>query len=236
MVAGDILVYVFAGEDSAAKALRLSQLKETFLPPDMREFNFDVFYGNEPVLQSFQERLLSIPVNAPRRMIVVKNAGALPSAARKFISDYARAADRSVLLVVDFERFDPRDPFQSSLCRSGQLIRFRETPHTDAFALAGQVRSGRAGDALRALHKLIEDGEKPERILGGLRYSCGKWEQGRSAAAFEEILRCDLQIKTGRLKPLFALERLVVVLSRQSRAGVKKCRRDDTPAAFLFCR
>jgi len=216
MVAGDILVYVFAGEDSAAKTLRLNQLKETFLPSDTREFNLDVFYGNDMDLRSLQERILSIPVSASRRMIVLKNAGALSSTAKKFISAYAPAANKSILLVVDFERLDPKDPFQSSLCRAGRLIRFGETPHTDVFVLAGQLRSGRAADALRGLHSLMESGEKPERILGGLRYSCAKWEKGRSAAAFKEILRCDLQIKTGRLKPLFALERLIAVLARQS--------------------
>ncbi len=219
MVAGDILVYVFAGEDSAAKNLRLNQLKETFLPPDTRAFNFDVFYGDDLDLHSLQERILSIPVNAPRRMIVLKNAGALPSAAKKFVSAYAPGANKSILLVADFERFDPKDAFQSSLCRAGRLIRFGEAPHTDAFILAGQLRSGRAAEALGVLHSLIESGEKPERILGGLRYSCAKWENRRSAAAFKEILRCDLQIKTGRLKPLFALERLVVTLSRQCRSA-----------------
>jgi len=216
MVAGEILVYVFAGNDAQAKSIRLNQLKETFLPADIHAFNFDVFYGNELVLQSFQERLLSIPVNAQKRMIVLKNAGALPAAARKFISDYAAAAHKSVLLVVDFEHFDPKDTFLASLCGHGRLFRFGEEQHTDAFALAGQMRSGRAADALRALHKLLEEGEKPERILGGLRYSCRKWEEERSAAAFREILRCDLEIKTGRLKALFALERLVLALSRYS--------------------
>ncbi|MFZ2385775.1 MAG: hypothetical protein WBE75_06205 [Candidatus Omnitrophota bacterium] len=222
MVAGDILVYVFAGDDASGKSIHLNQLKETFLPADIRAFNYDVFYGNELVLQSFQERLLSIPVNSPRRMIVLKNAGALSAAARKFVSDYAAAAHKSVLLVVDFERFDPKDTFFSSLCGHGRLFRFSEEQHTDAFALAGLMRSGRAADALKALHKLIEGGEKPERILGGVRYSCRKWEAERSAAAFKEILRCDLEIKTGRLKPLFALERLIITLSRRFQSQIVK--------------
>jgi len=64
------------------------------------------------------------------------------------------------------------------------------------------------------LNQLLRNGEKPERILGGLRYS---WENSMADVfqirkKLRLLLSCDIDIKTGRLRSDFALERLVVNL------------------------
>jgi DNA polymerase III delta subunit len=64
------------------------------------------------------------------------------------------------------------------------------------------------------LNQLLKKGERPERILGGLRYS---WENSiatplETRRRLKALLNCDIDIKTGRLKADFALERLVVSL------------------------
>ena len=64
------------------------------------------------------------------------------------------------------------------------------------------------------LSKLLEEGERPERILGGLRYA---WERDAASPLetrrrLKALLTCDIEIKTGKIKPVFALERLVIKL------------------------
>nr|HPL83037.1 hypothetical protein [Candidatus Omnitrophota bacterium] len=60
----------------------------------------------------------------------------------------------------------------------------------------------------------IKDGERPERILGGLRYSLENNVQDVKGLRrrLKLLLNCDIEIKTGKLKPVFALEKLVVNL------------------------
>ena len=66
----------------------------------------------------------------------------------------------------------------------------------------------------------MEDGEKPERIIGGLRYA---WAKGNVYSAeakkkLKALLNCDIDIKTGRLRPDFALEKLVIKLCSLGRS------------------
>lgn len=68
--------------------------------------------------------------------------------------------------------------------------------------------------ALRILNELLRNGERPERILGGLRYA---WEREftpgvEAKRRLKLLLNCDINIKTGKLKPNFALEKLVISL------------------------
>jgi DNA polymerase III delta subunit len=71
-----------------------------------------------------------------------------------------------------------------------------------------------AAPALSVLAQLLKDGEKPERIMGGLRYSWEKYSATPKGTSIKlkALLNCELDIKTGRLKADFALERLVIAL------------------------
>jgi DNA polymerase III delta subunit len=94
------------------------------------------------------------------------------------------------------------------------VILFKETVKPDTFVLSRSIESRRLDTALKLLDQLLKDGEKPERILGGLRYA---WERGianpvETKRRLKLLLGCDIDIKTGRLKPSFALEKLVVGL------------------------
>ena len=86
----------------------------------------------------------------------------------------------------------------------------------DTFALSRAIDLKKPAYALGVLSELLKNGEKPERIMGGLRYS---WENSSTDALvvrkrLQILLSCDIDIKTGRLKPDFALEKLVLNLCR----------------------
>ena len=59
-----------------------------------------------------------------------------------------------------------------------------------------------------------DKGEKPERIMGGLRASWTRYPADPLSLKkrLKILLQCDLDIKTGRIKPVYALERLIVNL------------------------
>lgn len=216
MVKKESLVYLFLGQDNFSKSIRLKRLKEEFLTKDTEYFNLDVLYAKELKLLHLQERLLSLPLKSRKRIIVIKDSQNLADEIKDFLLQYIKKPPAKMLLVLDIERFFPQDRFVRQAMRYAEVCRFKEPLYLDTFTLSRSIDSRKTSHALGVLNLLLKNGEKPERILGGLRYS---WENSlarplETRKKLKLLLHCDIDIKTGRLKPDFALERLVVSLCR----------------------
>jgi len=208
------MVYIFIGQDNPAKELQLKKIRQVYLAKGLEHFNQDIIYAKDAKLKSIQEIFLNLPVNAKNRIIVIKDASALAKDCQEFIKRHLPAASSHIVLVMDFERFDRKDDFLNSVSQNAKILRFKEIPQEDTFSLFRQIESGQIAPALGILARLLKDGQRPERILGGLRYS---WEKQNGMIAEKRrkllaLLECDIDIKKGRLKPAFALEKLVINL------------------------
>lgn len=208
------MVYLLIGQDIAAKETQLKKIKQESLPKELQDFNLDTLYAKEATLKDIQERLLAIPLKSAKRIMVIKDAHFLDAQSRNFLLSYAKKPHKQLVLVLDFERYDYKDGFIKGISAHASLMRFKEITAPDTFALNRQIELRKTDYALRILNQLLKEGEAPERILGGLRFA---WEKQdiRSQAARRKLkllLNCDIEIKTGRLRPAFALEKLVVSL------------------------
>lgn len=204
-----VSLYLFTGQDSFSKDIKLKSIKKEFFAKDIEDFNLDVLYAADLTLIGLQERLLCLPFKAKKRIIVIKEAQALKAEIKDFLLKYVKKLlnQQLILLILDINRQDPKDEFIKHISRYSKVLRFQESPPLNTFMLSRQIDLKRTDYALRLLSQLLQNGEKPERILGGLRYS---WQ--KNAFRLKLLLNCDIDIKTGRLKPEFALERLVVHL------------------------
>jgi len=208
------MVYLFIGTDNLAKDLQLKKLKNQILPRSTEQFNLDILYSRELSLKGLQEKLLSLPVKNSKRLIAIKNAEDLKDEVKDFLEKYVRNPYPQIELVLDLNELDKKDSFIRNIARFVSPVRFKETVHPDTFALGRSIDMRRPDNALRILNDLLREGERPERILGGLRYV---WEKD-AAPSLEKrkrlkfLLNCDIEIKTGRLKADLALEKLVVGL------------------------
>lgn len=214
MIKKECLVYIFAGEDLFSKDIKLKRLKEAFLPENTAAFNLDVLYAKELGLIELQEKILSLPVNSGKRMIVLKDCQNLKDNLKEFILEYAKKPYPSIILVLDIIPKERKDEFVNNLSKYAELHWFKNPFHLDTFALNRQIEIKRADSALRILAQLFNDGQRPERIMGGLRYA---WEKNPVSPTelrkrLRALLNCDIDIKTGRLRPEFALENLIVKL------------------------
>lgn len=224
MVKRENAVYLFIGQDSFSKNIKLKQLRQEFLGRDIEQFNLDVLYAKELNLQGLQEKLLCLPVRAKRRMVVVKGAEGLKKDIQEFVFKYVKNPYAGVILVLDINpalmqkaktsRHAPQGEFINHISKYSQVYRFKEEIRPDTFMLSRYIDQRYPPYALRLLSQLLENGEKPERILGGLRYVYERDIHHRldKRRRLKLILNCDLDIKAGRLKPSFALEKLVVSL------------------------
>lgn len=209
------MVYLFIGQDSLSKEIKLKSLRQELLAKETEQFNLDILYAKQLNLKGLQEKLLCLPVKAKSRIIVIKDAQELKEDLRKFILNYAKKPRLGIILVLDIDRYDPKDGFIKAITRHSKILRFKESLSVDTFTLSRTIDLKKADQSLRVLNRLLENGERPERILGGLRYACEKDVTHPSQAKRKRLrllLNCDIDIKTGRLKPDFALEKLVVNL------------------------
>jgi DNA polymerase III delta subunit len=208
------MIYVLVGEDTLAKDDKMNKLKAEFLPRHLEEFSLDTLYGKELSLAGLQERILCLPVNDGKRVVVIKDAEELKNDIKEFLVLYAKKPQPGVVLIIDIVSYRSSAAFIKNISSHAQVCRFKEQEASDTFTLCRQLDSRKASASLKILQQLLKNGERPERILGGLRSS---WMRNSSSPAelkkkLKLLLTCDLDIKTGRLKPAFALERLIIKL------------------------
>ncbi len=214
MIKKECFVHVFVGEDSAGKDIQLKRIKNEILPKNIEDFNFDVLYAKELNLFSLQEKILSLPLNSERRAIIIKDCQYLKDELKEFILEYAKKPYSAMVLILDITDKAKKGVFLSNISKYAQVYWFKETPRLDTFVLNRQIEIKKADSALRILAQLLKNGERPEMIMGGLRYS---WEKASLSPVelklrLRVLLDCDIDIKTGRLQPDFALENLVIRL------------------------
>ncbi|MDD2928085.1 MAG: hypothetical protein PHE30_04445 [Candidatus Omnitrophica bacterium] len=215
------MIYLFIGQDLkspntplSSKDTRLKQIKEEFLPKSVEHFNLDILYAETLKLKELQEKLLALPVKSPKRIIVIKNAQELAPGIDAFILHWAKQASKDILLLLDMERQGRKEAFLRNIYKYAKTFRFQEVLALNTFNLSRMIEQRSAGNALKILGQLLKDGEKPERILGGLRYAVenSRLNALETKCRIRFLLECDIEIKTGKLRPVFALEKLIVRL------------------------
>lgn len=211
MVEKNDFLYLLIGQDSTAKDLKLKKIRQDFLVQDTAPFDQDVLHARELTLKLFQERCLLLPVKAKKRLIIIRDAGALKEEVREFILQKIKELKTKLVLVLDLERLEAKD---RPLAKFSQSFYFGSPVQSDTFTLNRQIGLKQPDAALRILGQLLKNGEKPERIMGGLRYA---WERDISRPQelkkrLKLLLNCDLEIKRGKLKADFALEKLIIGL------------------------
>ena len=208
------MVYLFIGQDSLSKDTRLKRLRQELFSPQIEQFNLDILYAKELSLKGLQEKFLCLPIKAKKRLIVIKDAEALKEEIKEFLLKEIKHFSSHITLVLDIRRTEDRDEFIKRISSQAQVYRFKETIPPDTFTLARGIELKKPDYALRLLQQLLQNRQRPEWILGGLRYS---WERSvthplEKRKRLRLLLNCDREIKTGRVKPSFALEKLVINL------------------------
>jgi hypothetical protein len=221
MVKKEKSVYLFLGQDmldqenSSLKEKELNKLKAS-LPQKTRDFNLDVLHCNDRTfnLKVLQEKLLLLPTGDAARIVVVRNLQDAEPAVKEFILNYVKDPCAGIILVLDVDRADRKNAFIEGVSRYAEVRQFRVETQVSTFTLSRLIEARKTAEGLEVLHELLDSGEKPERIMGGLRASWTRYPADPLSLnkKLKILLQCDLDIKTGRIKPVFALERLIVNL------------------------
>lgn len=208
------MFYLFVGEDYFSKDKHLEKIKRQFFSKDVEFLNYDVLFAQDLTIEEFQEALKRLPQDAKKRIVLIREADFLKGQIRDYICTYIKKQFPKVILILDFREFNKKDKFVQFLLRYTKPFYFHPKEILDTFRLAKEIEHRRIKTAFKILHNLLLEGTKPETILGGLRYS---WQNSNLSVQEKTkrlslLLEADLSIKTGKLKPVLALEKLLFSL------------------------
>src|SRR5678815_2968198 len=115
--------FYICGEDDFQKEDATKRLIGAALDPSTQAFNLDVMRAQEVDGRAFEGIVSSVPMMADRRVVVIRDAGALKKEARKAVERYLKKPSPDVVLVLveasggKRTRSSPRLPRLSSFAR-----------------------------------------------------------------------------------------------------------------------
>ena len=223
--------YLFVGEDEFSKDIKLQGIKQQLNLNRLEPFNFEVLYAKDLDLKTLRMRISTVPLSPvggdspggkgissgakiKQRLILIKDALSLKADIKQYLLGFLQKPFPHVSLILDIRRIDRRQQFFNQIARLVQLINFRQSREIDAFMLARQIMQKKINPAMLLLHQLLLQGERPEKILGAIRYQLQqeKLDIQASRKKITFLLACDRDIKMEKLKPEFSLERLIIRL------------------------
>ena len=113
--------YYITGEDDYQKDDAVSQLVEAALDPQARDFNLDIRKGGDLDAETLGSLLSTPPMMADRRIIVIRDAGALKKDARRALDQYLANPAPDTLLLLTAAPGAKEDPGLSKAARTLQF-------------------------------------------------------------------------------------------------------------------
>lgn len=120
---GDIgPLYYFYGDEPYLMERTVKRLVERVVPADFRDFNLDVFYGNEAKGEAIAGAAQTLPMFAERRLVLVKRAGDLAAAALELLLPCVADPSPATCLVFLGDKIDQRKKFFQEVKKHGELV------------------------------------------------------------------------------------------------------------------
>jgi len=118
------LCYLY-GEESFLIERATRQLLDKAVDPGLKDFNFNVFFGNESKGIDIVDAAQTLPMFADRRAILVKRAESLKADALEILLDYVRKPAETTCLIFNGLKIDQRKKFFLELKKQGALVEYK---------------------------------------------------------------------------------------------------------------
>jgi DNA polymerase-3 subunit delta len=113
------------GEESFLLERSTRSLLERAIDSSLKDFNFNVFYGNESKGVDIIDAAQTLPMFAERRAVLVKRAENLTAAACEVLLPYLLNPAESTCLIFTGTKIDQRKKFFVELKKRGTLVEFK---------------------------------------------------------------------------------------------------------------
>jgi DNA polymerase-3 subunit delta len=105
------------------RATRL--LLDRAIDPSLKDFNYNIFYGNESKGVDIADTAQTLPMFADRRAVLVKRAESLSAATCEVLLPYIQNPIASTCLIFTGAKIDQRKKFFTELKKYGDLVEFK---------------------------------------------------------------------------------------------------------------
>ncbi|MEI8354770.1 MAG: DNA polymerase III subunit delta [Deltaproteobacteria bacterium] len=123
---GDIRpLYFLYGDESYLIGKGVKKLLSRLVPEDLRDFNLNLYYGNECSANEIVATAQTLPMFAEWRVVLVKNSDRLPPIALETLSNYVRNPSPTTCLLFLGEKIDQRKKFFTEIKKRGELVEFK---------------------------------------------------------------------------------------------------------------
>jgi DNA polymerase-3 subunit delta len=118
-------LYCVCGEESYLAERAVDRLLALVVDPAFRDFNQDIFYGNEVRGDEVLTAANTLPVFVQHRVVLVRRAGEMSAAALDACSSYLDNPCPSTLLLLVAQKVDGRKRFFAELKKRDLLVEYR---------------------------------------------------------------------------------------------------------------
>jgi len=155
-------VYFFYGPEELLKERAVQNLIQLLVPPELRDFNLDLLYGDETDGAQIIERISALPMMAEHRVVVVRMVDQLGIADRRQLLEHLRAPCPHTCLILTAPQVDVRKGFYRSLEALGCHVKFDSLTGKKLARWVGQraLENGKTmiPDAIQMLYDSIGEG------------------------------------------------------------------------------
>lgn len=183
-------VFIFVGSDELKKQERLESLQRKLFPPELKEFNHSLFYGDDKQLkpEGLKEALDSFPTEGAKgRLIVIKAAQKMSPVLLKCLTEGLRSSEKRNVVVLDVPEAKGSEDFVEGFAKlsGAAIVRFKSDVPLNVFDLGRAITGHKPDQALKILSGLLRTREKAEKILGALSW---QWERLYTDKRLSEVL------------------------------------------------
>ena len=211
------MIYLVIGQDHSAKEQTIAKLKAAALPSkESLSFDYQVLHGYKLDNDTLKKALMALPAVGQSRVVVIRQVDELKADQKTLLAQAYEKAKKTLILILEAEAIDEKDSLFKKFDRTMKVFSFSPKVRLNVFNLIDEILARQEIKALKLLDELLENGDHPLQIIGGMLW---KWKNVRNRMSAEKFNKgllafeqADFNIKRSQLKGEHALEVLVVKL------------------------
>lgn len=198
--------------------------KQVFSSPDAETLDLETLDATKLSPEILQAALVSLPAFRTRRMVHLVRAEKIDKHLCDLLVAFLKEPHPHVIVVLEAETWDETTKMRQTLGAFFKKVGTDTPEGATVFDLMGLVQAGDASVALRTLKNIFDNGEEPERLLGGMLWTWSNKTKGRVAPPVYKkglllLQEADIALKRSRFPEREnALEILIVKLSLLTRS------------------
>ena len=118
-------LYLVCGDEPYLVERAVKKLLDRAVDPGFRDFNLNVFYGNECKGDEVFSAAQTLPMFAEMRVVLVKKGGDLSAGAMEVLLPYLQDPCPSTCLILQAEKVDGRKKFFAEFKKRGEVVEFK---------------------------------------------------------------------------------------------------------------